>query len=120
MRTTLLLVLSVCLLACSGDDDPPACAARMEPDGGADPMELCEDLLSAICDREVECRDDAPTHADCVDIQRDAIDCGGIMGVSESYDRCIDDIGGQTCGAWTADTRLPASCAGSLTSCAAE
>jgi hypothetical protein len=66
--------------------------------GGSDsPEEKCDDLIGVVCDRAVECVPGAGTRADCVQQLQSAIPCGMAQSVTDSYDRCMDQLNDNSC-----------------------
>jgi hypothetical protein len=92
--------------------------------GEKSPSEKCEDLVNLACDRAVECLPGASgMHADCVQaIEQAGLSCTATKSVTPSYDRCIDQLDGQSCrilfptDSTTGDQSLtlPAECSGVL------
>ncbi|KAB2911002.1 MAG: hypothetical protein F9K40_01565 [Kofleriaceae bacterium] len=63
---------------------------------GESPTEKCDDLLSTVCSRVVECIGGVTQQA-CVQEFQAAVSCGAVTDISESYDRCMDQLHGFTC-----------------------
>ena len=86
------------------------------------PVEQCDDLVDVLCDRGVQCL--GGSHAECVQAIQGELACGGARQVSASYDRCIDQLQGASCGllfpvdsqTGAPDLRLPADCMGVILS----
>lgn len=97
MRMTLTFMASL-LVAC-GEDSP---------------VEKCDHLVDITCDRAVECIPTGGTHAECVEEVRQQLPCGSAKSVTESYDRCVDQIDSVTCGTLFPNNMLdlPADCSG--------
>jgi hypothetical protein len=64
--------------------------------GGKSPVEKCDDLVDVVCDRTVECVSGV-TKADCVQAVQQQLPCGAAKSVSESYNRCIDQLDNDSC-----------------------
>lgn len=67
--------------------------------GGAEtPVQKCDDLVSDVCDRAVQCSSQPPgTKADCVQAVQQVVSCGMAKKVGTTYDRCIQQIKGDSC-----------------------
>jgi hypothetical protein len=62
------------------------------------PAEKCEDLVSLICDRAVECiAGAAGMHSACVQAFEQEASCASTRSVSASYDRCLDRLDAVSC-----------------------
>jgi hypothetical protein len=61
------------------------------------PVEKCDDLVDALCDRGVACVPNSGTHTTCVQELRNILPCGSAKSVSASYDRCLDQIETNSC-----------------------
>jgi hypothetical protein len=77
-----------CIVACL----IPGCAS--EPSA----VEKCDDLVDVVCDRAVVCVPNAGSHSTCVSEVQQALPCGSAKRVSASYDRCISQLQGASCG----------------------
>ena len=103
----------LCVLVCIGcGSDPPKT-----------PMQKCDDLITTVCDRGVECFPQAGTHADCVSALQPALPCAMIKMVTTNYDRCMTQLRSDSCATlFPADPTsgqpmltLPMDCVGVLT-----
>jgi len=65
--------------------------------GEKSPAEKCEDLVSSVCDRVVDCIPGVGTHDDCVRAFDGELSCSSTKSVSMSYDQCLDMVGAQSC-----------------------
>ncbi len=66
--------------------------------GSETPVQKCDDLLSDVCDRGVQCvPQETGTHDNCVQQLQQVLACGTAKMVSASYDRCIQEIKGNAC-----------------------
>ncbi|HVK77910.1 MAG TPA: hypothetical protein VM734_31605 [Kofleriaceae bacterium] len=72
-----MFVLAVTLVACGGEDTP---------------VEKCDDLVSTVCDRLVECLPGAATRAQCIQEIQAALPCGSARDVTASYGRCMENL----------------------------
>jgi hypothetical protein len=64
------------------------------------PGEKCDDLVSSICDRIVECIPGASgMHADCVQVAQQDMTCTNTRSVGPTYDRCMDELDAVSCSA---------------------
>lgn len=63
---------------------------------GDSPVEKCDDMLSTICSRLVECVGGVSQQA-CVQELQVAVPCGATTDVTAGYDRCMDQLRGFTC-----------------------
>jgi hypothetical protein len=109
-RLLLLAVVSGC-----GDDDK-----------GEDPVAQCNSLADAYCTNVVDCLVEGGTVpdeerdtqvADCKSAAKELIDCAHAIGVSESYDDCVNRLNHPDCDAINQsvaddDLELPDSCKG--------
>lgn len=88
--------VSFTVMAC-GDDDESTDSA----------VEKCEDFLTVVCERTVEC---APARTEdgqpvapavqlesCLSAGRASTPCGNAVRVSSSYDQCIQEVLGASC-----------------------
>lgn len=91
------IVLGISMLAC-GDNlsDEEA-------------MEKCEAFIDAYCEKEASCSLFTSMES-CESQVRTDLDCGAAVGVSESYDRCLEDIERSSCSTFG----IPASCEGAI------
>ena len=102
-----LMVLSLALVGCGSSKTPE---------------EKCEDFLSVVCDRGVECLPgETLSHSSCVDTLETVIPCGMVESVADSFDSCMEKV--ETNGCATLFPRdeqgdaalvLPADCTGVL------
>ena len=81
------------------------------------PVEKCDDLVDVLCDRGVQCV--GGSHAECVQAVQTSLPCGSARDVTNSYDRCIDQLQESSCNvlfgidsAGDLVVRLPADCMG--------
>jgi hypothetical protein len=66
--------------------------------GDKSPAEKCEDLVSTLCDRAVECIPGAAgMHDDCVRASEGELSCSATKSVGTSYDECMDLLNQQSC-----------------------
>lgn len=66
--------------------------------GGAEtPVQKCDDLVNTTCDRAVQCIPSAGTHADCVQAVQQVVACGMAKKIGPTFDRCIQQIKGDSC-----------------------
>jgi hypothetical protein len=66
--------------------------------GDKSPAEKCDDLVSLICDRAVDCIAGASgMHAECVHAFDQVMLCENTKSVGPSYDRCLDQLEAQSC-----------------------
>ena len=77
-------VVFMMLIACGADEPSP--------------VEKCDDFLSEVCDRGVECLGGGVTHAACIQELQAVVPCGSARDVTASYDRCMDQIRSFSCG----------------------
>ncbi len=63
------------------------------------PVEKCDDLVEVVCDRGVECAPELGTKSSCVQAIKQALPCGMAERVSNSYDRCMDQLEDNSCSA---------------------
>ena len=89
---SVLVVLGISSLACGPEIDEEA-------------DEKCERLITQVCEKEASCSF-FETQESCESDMRTNLDCGAAVGVSESYDRCLDDVDRSSCSTFG----LPASC----------
>lgn len=91
--------------------------------GGSDsPEEKCENFLSTVCDRGLECAPaETPSHASCVDALETVVPCGMVKSVGDSFDSCMDKVETNSCATlFPRDSQgevslvLPADCNGVL------
>jgi hypothetical protein len=97
--------------------------------GSETPVQKCDDLLNAVCDRVQSCgmlltgtAAPAGFHQDCVTQEQTAIDCTRSVAVTSSYDTCLSQVRGDSCNTFlTLDNagdvqsvNLPASCDGAI------
>jgi hypothetical protein len=61
------------------------------------PMQKCDDLITTVCDRGVQCIPAAGTHAECVSALQPLLPCAMVKTVTASYDRCIDQLKSDSC-----------------------
>lgn len=101
-----------------------ACALLLLVGGcGDSPVEKCDDMLSTICSRIVECVGGVSQPA-CEQEFQAAVACGATTDVGTGYDRCMDLIRSFTCstlfqtdpGTGEQSIVLPADCEGVLQS----
>jgi hypothetical protein len=79
-------------------------------------VEKCDDMVDVVCDRIVQCLGFSRT--ECVQAVKSELPCGSAKQVSASYDRCIDQLEGNSCAVLfpvnptngQAQLRLPADC----------
>lgn len=77
----------LCVLGCLG------CGG-----GSETPVQKCDDLLSDLCDRGVQCvPQETGTHDSCVQQLQQQLSCGSAKKVSSTYDRCIQQIKQNSC-----------------------
>lgn len=87
--------------ACSSDDD----------DGGSSGATgQCQTIANNLCDEYVACEPSA-SKSQCTSELSAAIGCSNAVGVGESYDQCLDEIGDGTCEQVLAG-EIPDSCRG--------
>lgn len=72
-----MFVLAVTVAGCGGEDSP---------------VEKCDDLVSTVCDRLVECLPGAATRAQCIQEIQAALPCGSAQDVTASYGRCMEHL----------------------------
>jgi len=77
------------------------CSALMvagcsDSDHEATPAEKCDSLISDICNRLVECVG-GRTQEQCEEAVGMEIPCGSTKAVSSDYDRCVDQVGENSC-----------------------
>lgn len=79
------------------------------------PVEKCDDLVDVLCNRGVQCL--GGSHAECVQAVQSELPCGSARAVSDSYDRCIDQLQAASCSSLfppnqqgDPEVRLPADC----------
>src|SRR5512140_3940536 len=65
--------------------------------GEKSPAEKCEDLVSSVCDRVVDCIPGVGTHDDCVRAFDSELSCSSTKSVSMSYDECLNMLSAQSC-----------------------
>lgn len=66
--------------------------------GDKSPVEKCEDLVSSVCDRAVDCITGAAgMHDDCVRAIEGELSCSSTKSVAKSYDECVDLLNEQSC-----------------------
>jgi hypothetical protein len=66
--------------------------------GDKSPAEKCQDLVSSVCDRAVECIPGASAmHDDCVRAGEGELSCSATKSVGKSYDECVDLLNQQSC-----------------------
>jgi hypothetical protein len=90
--------------------------------GGDSPEEKCENFLSTVCDRGLECAPaETPSHASCVDALESVVPCGMVESVGDSFDSCMDKVESNSCATlFPRDSQgevalvLPADCNGVL------
>jgi hypothetical protein len=97
-----LVVGVVCtgMLACSGDDDDDAA----QPDSAS--VTQCKNLIGAYCPAIIDCavsgelvpadQRDATVDA-CASGAESALDCSRAVGVSDTYDECMDWLAAPDC-----------------------
>lgn len=74
-----------------------ACALLLIVGGcGDSPVEKCDDMLSTICSRLVECVGGVSQQA-CLHEFQASVPCGATTDVSAGYDRCMGQLRGFTC-----------------------
>ncbi len=64
------------------------------------PQEKCEAFYELVCDRLIECSGTSlPSdyRETCLDALENERSCRSAVGVSDSYDKCIDDFGSVEC-----------------------
>ena len=106
MKRTVVLCVLVCI-GCGGSS-------------AKTPVQKCDDLITFVCDRGVECIPAAGTHAECVQALQQVLPCGMAKMVTTSYDRCVSQIKADSCTVlFPADPQtgdrtlsLPADCVG--------
>jgi len=102
-----LLAIVVVVLAGSGCESssptplPPAPDPQPHPVPTAAAKAKCENFIAVACARNADCSNDPPDRAQrlelCKQQARTGIDCGKAVTVSESYDRCIRELGETSC-----------------------
>ena len=75
-----VILLSMLLAACGGDSA----------------VDQCDDLVSDLCTRVIECGGDG-THAACVATFQQVLSCGRAKAVAPSYGRCLAQLDAATC-----------------------
>jgi hypothetical protein len=66
--------------------------------GDKSPREKCEDLVSVMCDRGVECiPGGSGMHDACVQAADQVISCSATKSVAPGYDHCIDVLHERSC-----------------------
>jgi hypothetical protein len=97
------LAFPVLALGCGGDDKAPPT-----------PIEKCQALVSAVCNKLVACNL-TPTTSSCAADAATALDCQRAVGVSANYETCMAEVTGATCDNVQASNQLPASCSKTIT-----
>lgn len=92
----LYAITLICSIACGGN------VSQEEA------VEMCEDFLDTYCIKKDDCSF-FTDREECISSLKTEIDCGAAVDVSDSYDRCIEDLESSTCNTFTFD-ELPASC----------
>lgn len=90
--------------------------------GDKSPREKCDDLVSMVCDRAVECLPGAAgMHDGCVQYFQDNKFCDSVKSVGGTYDACLDQLDSQSCqqlfptsSTGTPTATLPSACMGVL------
>ena len=80
---------------------------------GNDPSAKCDQFVDVYCERWEKC-DSRVTNSICMSAFAIGVNCDTAVAVSDSYDRCIDEVKVQDCAVFISgpDPRLPASCIG--------
>jgi hypothetical protein len=119
--------LFLVLVGCGGGDKTPAMMAAQTPAPAnmypsqaqqAAAAAKCETYVAVACGHSADCAIGAGWQgprsefmADCISSIKTALDCGAVVAVSESYDRCIRDVSEQSCAlVLDPDAPPPASC----------
>ncbi len=94
-----VLTLPLWLGSCGGDE---------ETDDDQSPAK-CEAFVDLACSKFLECG--AIPTADCRAAIETELDCGAVVKVAESYDRCMSDFRDMTCSVFVAtDGDVPKAC----------
>lgn len=97
----LALIPFTLALACSDDTGDPGAPAK------------CRTMVSAMCSRIVAC-DSTEKQAPCEADLQTTLPCTTAIGVSSSYDSCLQTINRLTCTELADLTSTPAACQGSI------
>ncbi len=95
-----LAALSCASLYPGGDFQPPGACKGVIDLAPTKERQQCDLLESTVCDRFVECSkstDPAGDKAGCLQVIGDAIPCELAVGVSATYDQCMQNLKGWTC-----------------------
>lgn len=80
-----LAIAGVVFAACGGGDDNPA-------------VEKCDDLVSTVCDRAIECLGDlGGGHSQCVVEVNEALPCDRAASVTDSFQDCLSRVDTDSC-----------------------
>lgn len=105
MRTLISgIAVAVALSACSSDDT--------NAQTGGDPVAQCNAWLDLACGVMVSCdpTGDTDTIAHCRAAVVSVADCSKAVGVSATYEQCLDDLRAMSCPPAGVDFTLPSSC----------
>ena len=108
------LFLALVIAGCGGDGDktPAMMAAQTPAPANMYPSQAqqaaaaakCETLIAVSCGRSADCAIGAGWQgprsewvAECTSGAKTNVDCGAVVAVSDSYDRCIRDTSEQSC-----------------------